>query len=643
MLTLRVLIFLVVYATVLSVHGQEYAVLTVDKGFLEDAPAIVRNNIDEVLVEAGGKITYRKKTVFTIFNKSASELAILQVPYSNQIKVRSISGAVYDPLGKLLFKNKKSDIADFSNFSSFSIYEDNRVKVLNLQQVSYPYTVEFEYELELPNLYYLPDWVPQTWSIVPVEAASITYEYPANLNLRFFSKNILLEDVVTGQSGLGMISKTWKLDNISAFSVEPLMPADEQLFKRLYAAPSDFVYDGYTGNLSSWESMGAWIYSLNKGKNQISDQTKRDVMELISDKENDLEKIKAIYQYMQNRTRYVSIQVGIGGLMPFDAMTVDKSGYGDCKALSNYMAALLETAGISSQYALIFGGDKKRPVFEEFPNDYFNHAILAVPLAQDTIWLECTSQTNPFGFLGSFTSDRHALLVSEKGGKLVKTPSYQLGHNTQKSRAVFELEDSGNAKGKLNIEARGLQVENNNLLRVAVQSNEDKKKWLLNHLPLKSFDVLGAQFEIDNMPIPEVLVHTDVQVRSLANKSGSRLFLQPNQLNVYSANLGAPGKSRKNSFERQMAFDDDDEITYLLPPGFQIESMPSAVELESEFGIYQAGVEFLDGNIIYRRKLKMFKGTYPPDKFEGYREFVNQIEKADKIKLVLKQTTTAAY
>ncbi|NJM26365.1 MAG: hypothetical protein HC859_13660, partial [Bacteroidia bacterium] len=105
----------------------------------------------------------------------------------------------------------------------------------------------------------------------------------------------------------------------------------------------------------------------------------------------------------------MSIQLGIGGWQPFEASVVDKNGYGDCKALSNYAVAMLKEAGIKGYYCLVQAGEEPAKLDPMFAENHFNHIIVAVPLKQDTVWLECTSQTNPYGYLGEFTGDRQAL------------------------------------------------------------------------------------------------------------------------------------------------------------------------------------------------------------------------------------------
>ncbi|MCR9013734.1 DUF3857 domain-containing transglutaminase family protein [Aquiflexum gelatinilyticum] len=616
--------------------GQKYATATINPEQIINAPAVIREDIQEVVVGASGEFILKNKLVVTIFKKEANDLAVLQVDYEPKIKIKSINGNVYDLIGNTIKKGSKSDISDYSNFNSFSIYEDNRIKVMDLRQLNFPYTVEFEYEVEYPNLFFLPNWYPQSYPKIPVEIAQVKYIYPKASKLRFFTQTIDEKYLSTKELEGGMVEKSWKIENIEAFEPEIMLPLDENPTKVLFVGASEFEYEGFKGDLSSWESMGKWIGSLNSGKDVLTPQLKSKVNELVAGLETTEEKTKAIYEYLQKNTRYVSIQLGIGGFMPFEALTVEKYGYGDCKALSNFMGAMLKEAGIQSNYALIYGGESKRKVYEEFPRSYFNHAILAVPDGKDTIWLECTSQTNPFGYLGNFTSDRHALLITENRGKLVRTPKYGKEQNTLFQKADFEVDETGKATGNLHFENSGLQTENGSLLTVAGLSATEKKDWLLTNLTLSSFDVVDFNFSPEMSSLPTVKVDAKIMVKSIASKSGTRIFLQPNQLNVYSMKISSKPE-RKASFERRMGFIDEDLITYQLPEGYNPESVPSKVLLESDFGIYSAEYHLEERSLVYKRKLEMNDGVYQAGQFPAFVDFVTNIEKADKTKVVLKK------
>ena len=67
-------------------------------------------------------------------------------------------------------------------------------------------------------------------------------------------------------------------------------------------------------------------------------------------------KVAVLYNYLQQNTHYVGIQLGIGGWQTYDAAYVATKKYGDCKALSNFMISLLKEAGIKGHAVVIKGG-----------------------------------------------------------------------------------------------------------------------------------------------------------------------------------------------------------------------------------------------------------------------------------------------
>src|SRR5213076_654770 len=114
-----------------------------------------------------------------------------------------------------------------------------------------------------------------------------------------------------------------------------------------------FSFYGSQGNLSSWKSLGEWLNGLYNGQDELPEERKAFQANLVKDAPGDREKVRLIYKYMQENFRYVSIQLGIGGLKPFPATFTDQKKYGDCKGLSNYMKASLKAVGIKSYVAII--------------------------------------------------------------------------------------------------------------------------------------------------------------------------------------------------------------------------------------------------------------------------------------------------
>jgi hypothetical protein len=180
-------------AIISSSFGQGYSIAGIPQEYL-GASAVIRENIQEVRVDKTGKFFQKNRTVATIFKKDAEDLAVLAVDYNSLIKVKSISANAYDIVGKQIFKSKASDIKDYSNFSSFSVYEDTRVKLIDATRTEFPYTVELEYELEIGTLFYIPNWVPQATPKYPVMSARGSYTFFPDNPIRFLPRTLQVKE-----------------------------------------------------------------------------------------------------------------------------------------------------------------------------------------------------------------------------------------------------------------------------------------------------------------------------------------------------------------------------------------------------------------------------------------------------------------
>jgi hypothetical protein len=343
--------------------------------------------------------------------------------------------------------------------------------------------------------------------------------------------------------------------------------------------------------------------------------------------------VRTLYKFLQKNTRYISIQLGIGGYQPFDAKFVATKAYGDCKALTNYMYSLLKEAGIPSHYALVRSGRGATYLNTEFPSSQFNHVILCVPLGGDTTWLECTSQSLPAGYLGDHTNDRPALLVSEQGGKMVMTKRYPAEANGQRRRIEAQLSGDGSMHMRVSTHYTGLQMDGVHSL-VNNLGRDMLKDYLQSVMELATYDVTTFNYSEDADPEPAVREELDIAVAGYANVSGKRIFLVPNIMNRLGFRL-PEDTGRKYDLVLPMGYLDIDSISIAVPGDYQPEMLPAEIKMQTEFGEFQSQVKYEKGRVSYYRRLLYHGGRIPAARYGAFVEFLEKIRKADRSKLVL--------
>ncbi len=608
----------------------KYKVSEIPEELTKDAFAVVRIDQGEFQVYSLDKAVLKTKAAITILDKNADEYAHFSEYYDKSITIKNINGCVYDKDGLLIKKFKNSEIEDQS-ITSYSLFDDSRMKYINYYSNNYPFTVEYECETHYNGFINFPTWYFLFDYNISVEKSQFKIIIPKDYKFRY--KELNLDNILNIRETESNKVFSWEYNNLKAINKEPYSPSIIEFTPIIYAAPNDFIYDGIKGNCTTWKDYGNWIYDLIKDRDSLSITTADSIYRLTSKTDDLTEKARLVYDYIQSKTRYVSIQLGIGGLQPFPANTVDEIGYGDCKALTNYTKSLLKKIGIESYYTEIYSGNIPKYFDENFQTVWStNHVILTIPFSEDTIWLECTSQKMPFGYIHQGIADRKALMVTENGGKIIRLPGFTSEQNYQTRTIIINLDETGSGNARIITNYSGSQYEN--IYPVLNMQLDEQEKWLYSHIDIPSFVIKSFAYEQikDRMPVATEILN--IQLNNYASKSGKRLFIPLNILNKKTT-IPKELNERKTNVVLRFPYYDCDTVIFHFPDNYQIENLPQNIYLTTDFGEYKANIVSQENEITYIRQIKIYKQTFPPEKYNELRNFFKKIVKADKMKAIL--------
>lgn len=631
---MRKILFLTLFFTAtfaVFAAAKKFPVNQIPEHLKKDANVVKRSEEITFQIINTAQTVYRRRYALTILNEKGDSYAAFLEYYDKLRQIVSVEGALYDADGNQLKKLKSKEVQDISGVDDNNLIDDTRRKFHHFYHRSYPYTVEYVVEQRFNNTMFFPAWLPQESDEFAVEESSYTIVCPEDYDIRYRAFNYAGQPATSSNKGQKIMQ--WKVSALAAFKLPNFSPSWKELTTMVYFAPSNFEIQGYKGNMSTWKDFGQFQLALNAGKDVLPQQIVQKVQELTSGKTDVREKVKVLYQYLQKNTRYISIQLGLGGWQPFEAAYVASRGYGDCKALTNYMYSLLKAAGIASNYTLVYAGNNKDVLIEDFPSNRFNHVILCVPLPKDSMWLECTSQTLPAGYMSDFTANRKALMITAEGGKVVQTPHYGIKENVQLRTIKASLDAAGTLAMNVATRYGGLQQDD---LRSFINAlSKDKVQEVLQRvLSLSTYNINSFNYQEKQGLVPEIDEQLDVTVRNYATTSGKRIFVSPNILNRGGSRLEADEK-RKVEFVFDYEFRDEDRVEIEIPDGYELEIAPKSVSIKTSFGSYNANAKLEGKKIVYTRIHEQYGGRMPATAQPDIIKFYNDVYAADRSKIVL--------
>jgi hypothetical protein len=598
-----------------------------------DANSVVRYSETKIDIRGPGKAVVKFHSIVTILNDKADKDAVMQMGYNKKYDTYSdVEMRIYSDAGKMIKKYRKSDMYDGSAANDETMVTNERFLAVKHDIAAYPVTVEIEYEENISSFINLDSWHIQQHFGQAVQNATCIVTVDPLLALRYKNEHIDLQPAKASKDGLDVY--TWAIKDLKAIKSEDYV-APWTVLPGVLLAVNSFNCYGYAGDFTNWQTFGKWIQRLNDGALTLSAEKISELQNLTNAFSTEKEKARFLYQYMQKSMRYVGIQLGIGGYKPFPATFVDAKKYGDCKALSNYMQALLKAVNINSYYALIRAGSNEKPIDPAFPYNAFNHAILCVPMKTDTVWLECTSSTHAFGKLGSFTENRQALLITEDGGKLVNTPRSTMQDNQFVSEVYVKLTESGEANAEVKIVGTGLYQEDYESL--GMLKEDEQKQILMRMLNIKQPTYFNLATATNNDGAKEVKINLGYD-KFFDMAVGNKQFYKPGVIDLNSMTLPI-SENRRNDFYLKSPMHKTCVTIINLPVGFEVEALPASTSLKFVYGSYDVSYEYnKDKNqVISTAKFALNNWVIPAGKYTEFQQYLDDITKAQNKKLVIKR------
>lgn len=581
----------------------------IPRELLENSDAVVRNASVEVIYNSPDNAVERYRLCITILNQSAASKGFFGCPVDRQSTLRSFRGSVSDADGKIRRKLKRGELS-YSEYTS-GLADDAGYYRLEVRSPKVPYTVELEYEVARNDaILSFASFFPVTSTSSSLEKADYTLSMPAGTPFAYKARRIGAPEK---SSADGRDIYRWRIEGWKALPNEEMSPDAFDLLPMVLAVPCDFRYAGTQGSMRDWRSFGAWQWGLLVGRDRLPEELRSEVHARTDTLGSPRDKVRALYDYLGESTRYVSIQLGIGGLQPMSAEEVFRTKFGDCKALSNYLRAMLAECGIPSDYTII--NINRARMFRDFASaGQANHAILRVPLERDTLWLECTNTEMPFGYIHNDIAGHDAILITPRGGEFVTLPRYADSLNRMVRSVEIEIAADGSARGQVRERFEMTQYEW--MMGFPRLEPRQQRDLLLSRLRIPTVTIEGISCTESREAQPSIEIVYDFSTPSYVSFSGQNGFVQLFPFDGYGS---VTARSRTRDFHRETGYLDIDRIRVRLAEGLQIEALPRAAEFANEFGTSRLQVTPTDDGVEMEFRTLVRSGDFPREELEEYR------------------------
>lgn len=479
-------------------------------------------------------------------------------------------------------------------------------------------------------------------SFYPIENNKLTIVSDKNINLRF--QEINMEGIsieFTEKKTRKHNIYTWQLKNVDEYKYEDKAPDYKNILPHIIPIIVSYEYDGETIKLlENVSNLYEWYFSLVADLNKETAPTElvNLVENLVAGKKNELEKVRAIYYWVQENVKYIAFEYALGGFVPREANEVFRKKYGDCKDNSSLLLKMLDIAKIKGNLTWI--GTRSIPYsYNDVPTPSSdNHMILHYEYNGESYFLDATGRYNPIEMPTSFIQGKEALVSMGRDSFMIKkVPILNPSKNWYKDYAILDL-DGNSLKGNSKTELSGYGK-----IDFFYRLEKRKTKTELLDVYNSVFQKGNNGFLIDKFVETNkysydenLVVDYDFNIPNYAKAFADEIYINMNLSKTVVSNIKTDNK-RKAPLEHEYLDSVEYHYVFNVPDGYIVDYLPEGIRFTNQYFDSSISYELKGSQIIYKHNFQLNSLVFNTEAQKIVNELVEKVERQYKEVVVLKK------
>ncbi len=426
----------------------------------------------------------------------------------------------------------------------------------------------------------------------------------------------------------------WVMKNVPALKSEPFTTTLDNHVSKISFQLSEYRFPNQAPQpvMSTWFKVGETLMkdeefgaALTRNNNWLDD----DVKKITTGASNDLDKAKALYNYMRDK---FSISARGSIYLSDNPRTIWKNMKGNVTDANIMLAMLFRAAGLKGEPVLL--STRSNGVTNDmYPlMDQYNYVICRTDIEGKVYYLDATEPLMPFGSLPLKCYNGHARVISN-----FPAPVYLYADSVREVKStIITLFGSEEKPWEGLVIGRPGTYESLDLReKVKDKGMEGLEGDIKNALPAESEMKelkLDAKTDYDK-PLAVTYV---VDLGSL--KDEDVIYLNP-LLGERTKENPFTAAERKYPIEMPYSFKETIITNITVPEGYTVDEMPkqARVKLENDEGMFEYLIQNQDGHIQLRCILELKKANFDPEQYPTLRDFFTYVVNKQNEQIVFKK------